>query len=296
VKIVDHLLARRPTRAGGLAASVRDNRRDGAHTGALEGGISGRSAVTRLLHLPHRATRWLPVLLTVALLGAAQTCEPPVRVYGLTADSRYLVGCFPPLACLLGIAEDVGGTFRLVRRPRREGDPFEHFAVRDVFWLVRFGGRDIPVTGSGTYQLGGEFAIQQRLELDLRVGEEEVQHFDSGFVTPEPPGFPHIDVRVSIHGETGFDQVFDVRAIPFPLRAVPRTPCSPELSCDPVNEICVARTPVGPTVIYACEPVPAGCEDDRSCGCAGTALCTEPFDACTQTAENTLECACPECQ
>lgn len=252
--------------------------------------------MNRFLLLARRGIRWVPILLVLILLGAAHGRSPRVRVYGLTTDSVYLAGCFPPLACPVGIFQELGGTFRLVRQPRREGDPFKRFAVRDVFWLVRIGGQDVPVTGSGRYQLGGELAIQQRLELDLRVGDQEVQHFDSGLVTPEPPGFPQIDVRVSIHGETGGDQVFDLRAVPFPLRVVPRTPCGPELTCDPATEVCVARTPVGPAIVYSCEPVPAGCEGDRSCGCAGAALCSEPFDACTETAKNTLECACPECQ
>jgi hypothetical protein len=246
--------------------------------------------------LAYRAIRWVPILVVLVLLGATHGRSPRVRVYGLTTDSVYLAGCFPPLTCVVGIAEEVGGTFRLVRQPRRKGDPFKRFAVQDVFWLVRIWGRDVPVTGWGRYQVGGE-PIQQRLELDLRVGDEPVQHFDSGLVTPEPPGFPRIDVRVSIHGERGFDQVFDLRAVPFPLRAEPRTSCGPELSCDPAKEICVARTPVGPAAVYACEPVPPGCGDDGSCGCAGDALCTFPFDdACTETAANTLECWCARCQ
>jgi hypothetical protein len=75
-----------------------------------------------------------------------------------------------------------------------------------------------------------------------------------------------------------------------------RTPCGPELSCDREREICVAKQPIGPAVVYACEAVPAGCEADRGCGCAGSALCTGLFDACSEIGENAISCECLECQ
>ncbi len=55
----------------------------------------------------------------------------------------------------------------------------------------------------------------------------------------------------------------------------PRTPCGPELVCDSASEICVRREtgPVGLIEAFTCEPVPTGCESDRSCGCAGASLC-----------------------
>ena len=103
--------------------------------------------------------------------------------------------------------------------------------MRDLFWLVRVGGEDVPITGSGSYWIGGESAREHRLKLALRIGEEERQRFDSGFVPVEPPGFPRIDVRISIHGAMFFDTVIDVRAVPFPSHEPsPRTPCGPELT------------------------------------------------------------------
>jgi len=71
------------------------------------------------------------------------------------------------------------------------------------------------------------------------------------------------------------------------------TPCGPDLSCDSASQICVRREQGGPGVIYACEPVPAGCEADRSCGCAGTSLC-QPFP-CQDEGANSIACVCPAC-
>jgi hypothetical protein len=75
-----------------------------------------------------------------------------------------------------------------------------------------------------------------------------------------------------------------------------RTPCGPSASCDRTSEICVSRGPFGPAVTYACEPVPPGCELDRSCACAAASVCEPPFDTCRDTAPNELFCECVECQ
>ncbi len=88
------------------------------------------------------------------------------------------------------------------------------YAVTDVNWLVSIGGTDTTVTGDGTYKIGGEFALQQQLSLDLQVGGDKVQHFDSGLVTGPAP-FPDIKVTISVNGQVCFD--FEVSASPVPL-------------------------------------------------------------------------------
>ena len=74
------------------------------------------------------------------------------------------------------------------------------------------------------------------------------------------------------------------------------TPCGSTLSCDTASQVCVAREPVGPAVIHACEPVPAGCEADRSCRCAGASLCQGTFSTCVDAGPNSITCVCPRCQ
>ncbi len=99
------------------------------------------------------------------------------------------------------------------------------------------------------------------------------------------------------------DNVLDEDAIAECVDNVCRTtfpqtpqPCGPSLRCDPADEVCVATSPVGPSIQYACQPVPAGCELDRSCGCVASTLCVAPFDTCTDVVRNEVSCECPQCQ
>jgi len=245
--------------------------------------------------MPVRLARLLPAFVALLLVGANGTCDPaagkPDSVYGLTAESRLMQGCFAPLACPVALSPYIGGTFRL--HWLAAGDTFELYAVRDVYWIARIAGQDVPITGSGTWVDGVD---EDRLRLDLRVGDAPVQTFDSGAVPSGPPGSSDIDVTISINGQTYLDTVIDVRAISFD-RKDKGTPCGPSgLVCDTQTEVCVARTPVGPAIVYECQPVPQGCESDRSCGCAGAALCQDPFHVCTELGANQIQCECPLCQ
>ena len=73
------------------------------------------------------------------------------------------------------------------------------------------------------------------------------------------------------------------------------TPCGPK-SCDPLTEVCVARSPIGPSIQYDCQPIPSGCDQDRTCSCAGVSLCTAPFTSCSEQGPNQLSCECLLCQ
>jgi hypothetical protein len=76
-----------------------------------------------------------------------------------------------------------------------------------------------------------------------------------------------------------------------------KVPCGPDLTCDATTEICVQRSPVGPAITYACDLIPAGCQDDRTCACAGPSLCTGAFGTCEDLPDpDTLACICPQCQ
>jgi hypothetical protein len=75
----------------------------------------------------------------------------------------------------------------------------------------------------------------------------------------------------------------------------PRTPCG-QTTCDATTEICVASFPHGPAIDYQCQPIPAGCEGDRSCRCAAATLCVAPFNLCTDAGPNQISCECPVCQ
>src|SRR6266478_2845398 len=138
-------------------------------------------------------------------------------LYRLNKDSTFQQGCFPPCLCPIMLAMPVKGTFVLT--PAGFDGLFDTYAVTDVNWLVSISGTETTVTGSDTYKVGGEFALEQQLSLDLQVGGDKVQHFDSGLVTGPAP-FPDIKVTISVNGQVCFDTVFEVNASPVPLNQI----------------------------------------------------------------------------
>ncbi|HET6373546.1 MAG TPA: hypothetical protein VFG76_09575 [Candidatus Polarisedimenticolia bacterium] len=147
------------------------------------------------------------VLLASALVAIAQ----PPEFYALRKDSAYESGCFSPCMCPILVRGPLRGGFRLTFTG---SDPlFDHYAVDQLKWVVREPSGDLHATGSGTYKVGGQFARQQQLSLDLEVDGNPVQHFDSGLVTTSSI-FPAIDARISINGEYCHDTVFDLHARP----------------------------------------------------------------------------------
>jgi hypothetical protein len=82
--------------------------------------------------------------------------------------------------------------------------------------------------------------------------------------------------------------------------------CTTDAACDDGNACSLDRCLdgtcahdclcIGPAVTYACEPVPAACQSDRSCACTGSVVCQPPFDTCRDMAPNAVFCECVECQ
>jgi hypothetical protein len=63
------------------------------------------------------------------------------------------------------------------------------------------------------YRIGGEFALQHQLGLDLFVGDEPLTHYDSGLDVPTTR-FPRIDADISIGDLTCYDTLIRVHAAP----------------------------------------------------------------------------------
>ena len=145
--------------------------------------------------------------------GARTAGDPTPTLYRLNQGSTYEQGCFGPCLCPVLVNAPVKGTFVLT--PTGSDGLFNTYAVTDVNWVVPIDGTDTIVSGSGTYRIGGEFALQQQLSLDLQVGGGKAEHFDSGLVTGPAP-FPNIKVTISMNGETCFDTVFQLSASPVP--------------------------------------------------------------------------------
>ncbi len=76
-----------------------------------------------------------------------------------------------------------------------------------------------------------------------------------------------------------------------------KTACGPNgLTCDARTEVCVAREPVGPAIVYECKPVSAECTWLRSCACLASGLCTSAYNTCSDVGDNQIDCLCPMCQ
>jgi hypothetical protein len=165
----------------------------------------------------------LRLAVVAAMLGLgvpaafAQGASDPPTIYRLNPGSSFQQGCFPPCLCPVLRQAQVRGTFVLV--PTGFDGLFQTFDIADVNWTASVGDSDLRITGSGTYKVGGEVALQQQLALDLKVGDAPVQHFDSGLVSGGSQ-FPDISVTISIHGQVCFDTVLGVDTSPVPAEQI----------------------------------------------------------------------------
>ena len=151
--------------------------------------------------------------LALGITRADAEITASAEVYRLQQGSTFQQGCFPPCLCPIEQEASVRGTFA-VRSTGFDG-LFNTYAITDVNWTVSVGNLEFRITGSGTYQVGGEFALLHRLKLDLQVGDGPLQHFDGGLV-PGGSGFPNIEITVSINRQRCFDRVIVLKAAPVP--------------------------------------------------------------------------------
>jgi hypothetical protein len=163
-------------------------------------------------------------------------------IYMMTPAATYQEGCFPPCMCPILNEQPISGTFKLVYTGPSDG--IETYAVQDVNLTVPFFDPQLRIIGGGKYSIGSPGIIpllQQRMELDLQVGANAVEHFDSGWVLIGD--MSRINVTVSINGMWCFDRVVAIDAVRVPDSAI--TPymlgpgatyemgcCSPLSPCD----------------------------------------------------------------
>jgi hypothetical protein len=161
----------------------------------------------------------LGILLAVAGIDAASAqVRPYPRIpFRLDANSVFQQGCFAPCMCPILEVRDLSGRF--VLRPVGHDGGYAVFEVSRVDWEVPRGDGSRHVQGAGTYRIDPRRSLQ-RLELDLQIDDEPVEHYDSGIVAAKER-FPRIDITISINGMFCFDTVFEVRAAPAPLSVSP---------------------------------------------------------------------------
>lgn len=149
------------------------------------------------------------LVLPSALARAQNVGVVSDSLYMLTPDASFEEGCFPPCLCITHYYDGLIGTFRMT--PAAPDPLYQVFNITEVNWLApRLGHR---VTGKGTYRIGGEFARMHQLQLDLEVGDRQVQHYDSGLIQGGAE-FPGIDIAIAMNSMICTDTVFHVKAKP----------------------------------------------------------------------------------
>jgi len=165
----------------------------------------------------------LAVVVVLAMLAAprpaaAQVLDP--IQYSLFTPSDFGYGCDGPCACPWFTTGPLEGTFTFYRT---SVDPlYTHYALLNILWHypVPGTGKVATVTGHGTYDIGGEVANMQRMQLDVVTDGVLAQHFDSGLV-PARGIFPAIDIDVRLAVNVCVDSVLHVVAGPQGTASVP---------------------------------------------------------------------------
>jgi len=138
----------------------------------------------------------------------AQTDPSNVYQYKLEPASAYETGCY---ACACPIfTHPLKGTFKL----QNTGfyPLFNYYLVSDVRWVVSDATTYFTIDGSGTYKIGGEFALQHQLVLDLSLDGGPPRRFDSGLLVGGSQ-FPNIVIDIRLHGGSAcIDTVIHVDA------------------------------------------------------------------------------------
>ena len=155
----------------------------------------------------------------VFVVDAAPVPESQIQPYALVNGSTFQRGCFDPCDCAIGQEQPLAGTFSLL--PLSDNGLFAEYGMVDAHWKIQGSSYATPpgaaITGQGSYIVGGEFALQQRMEADLQVADEPPAPFDSDWVVGGG-GFPgQIDVEISKNGRVCFDTVIHVLAKAQPL-------------------------------------------------------------------------------
>lgn len=154
---------------------------------------------------------------------------PAPTIYRLNGDASYQQGCFPPCLCPIMVAQNVRGTFMLTAIPidpstlPPAGFIMQSFNVTDVNWTVSLSDSELRITGSGTLTFISGIINQDptmQLQLDLQVGDQPTQHFDSGQVAGST--LPDINLAISINGMFCFDTAIVVSASPVPASQILR--------------------------------------------------------------------------
>ena len=135
----------------------------------------------------------------------------------ITPPSALEVGCQKPCECPV-VDTPTFGSFELDHTG--SDGLFDHYEVRRFIASFNNGPGAVAILGSGSYRIGGEFALEQQLTLDLEIEGNGIQRFDSGLV-PIGASFPSIVVSCAVLGFACYDSVLTVSGKPVDVAGVP---------------------------------------------------------------------------
>lgn len=158
-----------------------------------------------------RLNRILVLALGLASFGSPARAQSDGSVpYALKDDSAFETGCFGPCDCAV-LAVPLRGTFVLTRVD--QNPLFTTYSLSDVSWTAVYPDRKIGLAGSGTYRVGGEFAVQHELVLDLSLDGGPPRRFGSGLIAGGGD-FPEIRIDAAARGFACYDTVLAIHAAP----------------------------------------------------------------------------------
>jgi len=158
--------------------------------------------------------------LSALLLGLLALSLTPVNAWGQTGvttpysldvSSRLERGSVGPCDGPAYFSK-LSGSFDLRALPP---DPlYSRYSVERLEFLASEPSHSLRIVGSGTYRVGGEVEVTQRMTLDLSVEGGPVQHFDSGDVQGSGD-FPRITIPVRLHAASACtDTILSIVASP----------------------------------------------------------------------------------
>jgi hypothetical protein len=167
----------------------------------------------------HPAARALTVCALFALSTSGASAQTPTTnrpwAYRLLDDSTLTDDC--PICARPTILVPLRGTFNL--RLLTQNVLFSRYAIEDIQFTSL--GRDYRVTGSGTFQIGGEVAVVQEMFLEVEVDNgftNKLCYFKNDTATVDRR-WPMIDITLDQTNGT-FTQVFSLRLAAAPLREI----------------------------------------------------------------------------
>jgi hypothetical protein len=150
---------------------------------------------------------------TVVFAQAPTTNQP--WAYLLVGDSSLLDDC--PICDRISIPVPMRGTFNL--RLLEANSLSTLYAIENIQFTA--GDRPYRVTGSGTFEIGGDFALTQDMSLQLQIDDgftNKLCYFTNSTLLPDRQ-WPMIDATVGQTNGT-FTQIFTLRLAAAPVREI----------------------------------------------------------------------------